>query len=103
MSYSSDIAMNDRNLSTVQVSHWLQVPVRTVTSLAVAGALPGAFRVGRHWRFSEKQLLEWRNGQWAASTSAQAAGSGGSDTLTSMEKLYVDLLKPKSKKKLGSF
>jgi excisionase family DNA binding protein len=47
-----------RLLTAVEVADRLRVSPREVQRLAAAGRLPGAFRVGRLWRFSEERLLE---------------------------------------------
>jgi excisionase family DNA binding protein len=38
-------------LSADELSTRLKVPVSTIEELARKGRLPGAFRVGKHWRF----------------------------------------------------
>jgi len=44
----------------------LGVPARTVQSLAAAGTLPSAAKVGRRWTFDEAALRRWLTGQEAA-------------------------------------
>ena len=45
-------------LTTSQAAEFLQLSVQSVKARARAGTLPAA-RIGREWRFSRRQLLEW--------------------------------------------
>jgi excisionase family DNA binding protein len=45
-------------LSTREVSQWLGISTRTVCFWVECQVIP-AFRVGRHWRFERKAVLEW--------------------------------------------
>ena len=48
-------------LTTTQAAEFLQLSVQSVKARARAGTLPAA-RVGREWRFSRRQLLDWIEG-----------------------------------------
>ncbi|HXG32461.1 MAG TPA: helix-turn-helix domain-containing protein [Bryobacteraceae bacterium] len=48
----------DTYLTTEQLGHWLKVPVRTLRHWAEVGEIPG-IKLGRQWRFSERQLRAW--------------------------------------------
>jgi excisionase family DNA binding protein len=37
----------------------LRVPKRTIYKFAKEGLIPGAFRVGKHWRFREDLIHKW--------------------------------------------
>jgi excisionase family DNA binding protein len=45
-------------LTLEQLADLLQVDEKTVRALATAGDLPGR-KVGRHWRFSRRAVLDW--------------------------------------------
>jgi excisionase family DNA binding protein len=45
-------------LTVEQLADFLQIDERTVRSLAAKGDLPGR-KLGRHWRFSRRAVLEW--------------------------------------------
>jgi excisionase family DNA binding protein len=45
-------------LTTEQAAEYLQLSVETVKRKARAGRIPAA-KIGREWRFSRRQLLEW--------------------------------------------
>jgi len=45
-------------LTAKQAADVLQVSVQTVKAKARAGEMPAA-KIGREWRFSRRQLLEW--------------------------------------------
>ena len=45
-------------LTTSQAAEFLQLSVQRVKARARAGTLPAA-KIGREWRFSRRQLLEW--------------------------------------------
>ena len=63
--------MADRYLTVAEVSEYLQLPVMTVYMHARTGALP-ASKLGKHWRFSLRQLEDWlaRNQNMAEAGSA---------------------------------
>jgi excisionase family DNA binding protein len=48
-------------LTADQLADLLQVDARTVRSLAARGELPGR-KIGRHWRFSRRAVLDWLAG-----------------------------------------
>jgi excisionase family DNA binding protein len=48
-------------LTADQLADLLQVDARTVRSLAARGELPGR-KIGRHWRFSRRAVLDWLGG-----------------------------------------
>jgi excisionase family DNA binding protein len=48
-------------LTAEQLAELLQVDTKTVRSLAAQGELPGR-KVGRHWRFSRRAVLDWLAG-----------------------------------------
>jgi excisionase family DNA binding protein len=48
-------------LTADQLAELLQVDARTVRSLAARGVLPGR-KIGRHWRFSRRAVLDWLAG-----------------------------------------
>ena len=50
--------MQPEVLTTSQAAELLQLSVQTVKARARAGSIPAA-RIGREWRFSRRQLLEW--------------------------------------------
>jgi len=45
-------------LTTAQAAEFLQLSAQSVKARARAGTLPAA-RIGREWRFSRRQLLDW--------------------------------------------
>jgi excisionase family DNA binding protein len=45
-------------LTPAQAAELLQVDEKTVRTLATRGELPGR-KLGRHWRFSRRALLDW--------------------------------------------
>jgi excisionase family DNA binding protein len=47
--------------TTAQLAELLQVDVKTVRRLAARGELPGR-KLGRHWRFSRRAVLDWLGG-----------------------------------------
>jgi excisionase family DNA binding protein len=49
-------------LTADQLAGLLQVDAKTVRSLAARGVLPGR-KVGRHWRFSRRAVLDWLGGR----------------------------------------
>lgn len=46
-------------LTSEEVAEMLRVTPRTILNLADEGKLPGAFRVGKQWRFSRSKLREY--------------------------------------------
>ena len=48
-------------LTAEQLANLLQIDSKTVRSLAARGELPGR-RIGRHWRFSRRAILDWLAG-----------------------------------------
>ncbi|MDP3919197.1 MAG: helix-turn-helix domain-containing protein [Candidatus Omnitrophota bacterium] len=48
-------------LKPKEVAKQLRISNRSVAYLAQSGKIPGAFRVGKHWRFKEALLIEWIN------------------------------------------
>ena len=48
-------------LTAEQLAELLQVDAKTVRSLAARGELPGR-KLGRHWRFSRRAVLDWLGG-----------------------------------------
>ena len=55
------------DLTVRQVAHLMGVHPATVRRLARAGKLPGAYKVGRQWRFARETIEELR-GQVIRST-----------------------------------
>jgi excisionase family DNA binding protein len=51
----SNLVLNEV-LNADELSTRLKVPVSTIEELARKGKLPGAFRVGKHWRFDLDRL-----------------------------------------------
>lgn len=43
-----------------EVSTYLRIPLSTIYKLAQDKILPG-FKVGKHWRFRRKTILQWIN------------------------------------------
>ena len=43
-----------------EVSTYLRIPLSTIYKLAQDKILPG-FKVGKHWRFRQKTILQWIN------------------------------------------
>jgi excisionase family DNA binding protein len=48
-------------LTAEEVAQWLQLHPDTVRIKARTGEIPGR-KIGREWRFSRRQLLEWIEG-----------------------------------------
>ena len=46
-------------LTPADVSNLLRIPKRTIYKFANEGQIPGAFRIGRHWRFREDVIESW--------------------------------------------
>jgi excisionase family DNA binding protein len=66
----SQLEEPDEVLNVNQASKLLQIGVNEVRGLARAGQLPAA-KIGRGWRFSRRDLLEWMRRQ-ARANMAQA-------------------------------
>jgi excisionase family DNA binding protein len=68
--------MTDDFLTSQEVASKLRLTVRGVNKMAARGGLPGAFKIGRLWRFDRYQLAGYikakqrRPSQWHPSTSA---------------------------------
>jgi excisionase family DNA binding protein len=48
----------EQMLTTEEVAHWLQVPVRTIQRWAREGSIP-YLRVGRQLRFERAEVRQW--------------------------------------------
>lgn len=59
-------------LSIKDISKYLNIPKRSAYHLAKSGILPGAFRIGRHWRFRKDMLDEWVEEQTKPQTTVKA-------------------------------
>jgi excisionase family DNA binding protein len=46
-------------LTPVDLAKLLQVPLRSIYNFAQQGKIPGAFKVGKHWRFREDMIEQW--------------------------------------------
>ena len=44
-------------MTAEEVADYFRVTKQTITNQAAAGKLPGAFRVGKLWRFHRKKIL----------------------------------------------
>jgi excisionase family DNA binding protein len=53
-----DNGLEQRMLTTCEVSKWLGIAPRTVCTWAECQELPG-IKVGRQWRFRRGELLRW--------------------------------------------
>lgn len=51
--------MSERLLSREEASRFLNVPSKTLCSWAYMGRGPSYYRVGRHARYRESDLLAW--------------------------------------------
>jgi excisionase family DNA binding protein len=74
--------LNDREplLTTTAVSKWLGISTRTLCLWAECGEIP-AIKVGRQWRFRQRELADWLQDQDALKVrklTLVAAGAGGS-------------------------
>ena len=45
-------------LTVEEAAEYLQISTRMLLAVVRAGIIPGA-KIGRYWRFSRRQLLEW--------------------------------------------
>lgn len=52
------MANTDEFWTAEEVSAYLRIPQSTIYKLAQDKVLPG-FKVGKHWRFRRKTILEW--------------------------------------------
>ena len=50
-------------LSPQEVADWLGVPVATVYRWRQTGGGPPGYRVGRHVRYREFEVIDWLDGQ----------------------------------------
>ncbi len=46
-------------LTPDELSKLLRIPKRSVYKFVQDGHIPGAFRIGRHWRFQEEIIEKW--------------------------------------------
>ena len=46
-------------LTVTELSEQLRVPKRSIYLFAKKGIVPGAFKVGRHWRFRKDMIERW--------------------------------------------
>jgi len=57
--------MPSKLLTVDELSAYLKIPKPTVYYLAQTGRIPGS-KVGRHWRFEEKEIKKWLKEQQVA-------------------------------------
>ncbi|MDH5174409.1 MAG: helix-turn-helix domain-containing protein [Elusimicrobiota bacterium] len=57
--------MPSKLLTVDELSAYLKIPKPTVYYLAQTGRIP-ASKVGRHWRFEEKEIKKWLKEQQVA-------------------------------------
>lgn len=60
----------DDLLSAGQVARRLGISEHKVYDLAAAGQIPGAIRLGSHWRFSTVKIDRWLHGDHATEVQA---------------------------------
>lgn len=53
----------DRLLSIDELSDYLGVPIKTIYDWRSTGHGPAAFKIGRHLKFAESDVLRWLNDQ----------------------------------------
>lgn len=46
-------------LTAEELSKLLRIPKRSVYKFVQDGCIPGALRIGRHWRFKEDMIEHW--------------------------------------------
>ena len=46
-------------LTAEELSKLLRIPKRSVYKFVQEGYIPGALRIGRHWRFREDAIEDW--------------------------------------------
>ncbi len=46
-------------LTAEELSKLLRIPKRSVYKFVQEGCIPGALRIGRHWRFKEDMIEHW--------------------------------------------
>ena len=51
--------MMTKLLTPEELSKLLRVPKRSIYKFVQDGHIPGAFRIGRHWRFREDLIENW--------------------------------------------
>ena len=52
-------------LTAEEISKLLRIPKRSVYKFVQEGCIPGALRIGRHWRFKEDIIENWISEQAA--------------------------------------
>jgi len=52
----------EKLLTIKDLSARWQVGTRSIYSMAQAGKIPGALRIGKHWRFREDLIEKWIEG-----------------------------------------
>ena len=50
-------------ITVIQLAERLMIPKATAYYLVQSGKIPGAFKVGKHWRLNRKMVDEWIDGQ----------------------------------------
>ena len=46
-------------ITAEELSKLLRIPKRSVYKFVQEGCIPGALRIGRHWRFKEDMIEHW--------------------------------------------
>lgn len=46
-------------ITVIQLAQRLMIPKATAYHLVQLGKIPGAFKVGKHWRLKKKMVDEW--------------------------------------------
>ncbi len=49
-------------LTAEELSKLLRIPKRSIYKFATEGQIPGAMRIGKHWRFRELEIEIWIKG-----------------------------------------
>ena len=49
-------------LTAKELSQLLRIPKRSIYKFAKEGQIPGALRIGKHWRFCEDIIEAWVKG-----------------------------------------
>ena len=100
--------MSSKTLNLQEASNLLMIHPVTTQTRAKSGAIP-AVKIGKRWVFIEDDLLQWIRLQYttkrqAVSTEAQECylneKVSGITSSPAKDLLYINLLKPATKKKL---
>jgi len=63
-------------ITVIQVAERLMIPKATAYYLVQSGKIPGAFKVGKHWRLKKTMVDEWIEEQTRQNTPTMKSDQG---------------------------